>query len=128
MSHTKTFGLTHLALKVANIKRTKRFYKSVFGMETMYEESDFLQLTTPGCHDILVFEQHNGLDIGQTGGLQHFGFRLRNAEDIHEFGGKIIDAGGAIIDAGELLPGAPYLFCTDPDGYEIEIWYELEVE
>jgi hypothetical protein len=21
--------------------------------------------------------------------------------------------------------GEPYLFCTDPDGYEVEIWYEL---
>jgi len=23
------------------------------------------------------------------------------------------------------VPGEPYLFATDPDGYEIEIWFEL---
>jgi hypothetical protein len=24
----------------------------------------------------------------------------------------------------EFCPGEPYLFAKDPDGYEIEIWYE----
>jgi hypothetical protein len=23
------------------------------------------------------------------------------------------------------VPGEPYVFFTDPDGYEVEIWYEL---
>jgi hypothetical protein len=23
------------------------------------------------------------------------------------------------------VPGEPYIFALDPDGYEIEIWYEL---
>ena len=23
------------------------------------------------------------------------------------------------------MPGEPYVFFTDPDGYEVEIWYEL---
>jgi hypothetical protein len=26
---------------------------------------------------------------------------------------------------GNFCPGAPYAFFTDPDGYEVEIWYEL---
>ncbi|HEX7516709.1 MAG TPA: hypothetical protein VF345_05420 [Chthoniobacterales bacterium] len=26
---------------------------------------------------------------------------------------------------GEFCPGEPYLFFTDPDGYEVEIWFEL---
>jgi hypothetical protein len=25
----------------------------------------------------------------------------------------------------EFCPGEPYLFFTDPDGYEVEIWFEL---
>ena len=33
-------------------------------------------------------------------------------------------AGGTIVSRGEFCPGEPYLFATDPDGYEVEIWYE----
>ena len=33
-------------------------------------------------------------------------------------------AGGTIINQGEFEPGEPYVFIKDPDGYEVEIWYE----
>lgn len=38
---------------------------------------------------------------------------------------KIITAGGTIIDKGEFIAGSPYVFFNDPDGYEVEVWYEL---
>ena len=31
---------------------------------------------------------------------------------------------GVIREQGEFVPGSPYVFFKDPDGYEIEIWYE----
>jgi hypothetical protein len=34
-------------------------------------------------------------------------------------------AGGEILSHGEFVPGEPYVFFKDPDGYEVEIWYEL---
>ena len=34
-------------------------------------------------------------------------------------------AGGTITDTGEFIPGEPYVFFRDPDGYEVEIWYEI---
>ena len=37
----------------------------------------------------------------------------------------VVRAGGTIKEQGEFVPGEPYLFAVDPDGYEIEIWYEL---
>jgi predicted enzyme related to lactoylglutathione lyase len=33
-------------------------------------------------------------------------------------------AGGTVLRRGELAPGCPYVYVADPDGYEIEIWYE----
>jgi catechol 2,3-dioxygenase-like lactoylglutathione lyase family enzyme len=33
--------------------------------------------------------------------------------------------GSEIIDKGEFVPGSPYIFFRDPDGYIIEVWYEL---
>ena len=29
------------------------------------------------------------------------------------------------IDKGEFVSGEPYIFFKDPDGYKIEVWYEL---
>ena len=34
------------------------------------------------------------------------------------------EAGGTAISRGEFAPGLPYAFVKDPDGYEIEIWFE----
>jgi hypothetical protein len=33
-------------------------------------------------------------------------------------------AGGTVKSAGEFVPGEPYVFAADPDGYEVELWYE----
>ena len=96
-------------------------------MEVMYKEENFLQLTTPGSNDIIVFEKKKG-PYGKTGGIIHFGFRLKNADDIDEMAKRIKKAGGNITSKGEFCPGEPYIFFKDPDGYEVEVWYELIAE
>jgi predicted enzyme related to lactoylglutathione lyase len=125
MNNSLTYGLTHLAISVQDVSRTKKFYHDIFGMETMYDQQGFIQMTTPGCHDILVFEENKNSAQGKTGGIAHFGFRLKEAKDIDEMIKKVISAGGQIIDKGEFVEGSPYVFFKDPDGYEVEIWYEL---
>jgi catechol 2,3-dioxygenase-like lactoylglutathione lyase family enzyme len=122
-----TYGLTHIALAVEDLDRTRMFYQSVFNMEVMYDEANLLQLTTPGAHDILVFEKHGSVQSKDTGGIVHFGFRLRDADSIKQMHKRIRDAGGEILSKGEFVPGSPYIFFRDPDGYEVEVWYEAEV-
>jgi len=119
-----TYGLTHFAINVKDLQRTKKFYQDVFGMEVMYEKKEFIQLTTPGSNDILVFNKSQKAN-GNSGGIQHFGFRLRKPEYSHKIEQKIIEAGGIIVDKGDFVPGSPYIYFKDPDGYDIEIWYEL---
>ena len=63
------------------------------------------------------------MPIGELG-IAHFGFRLQNPKDIDAAARAVKKAGGRIQDQGEFVPGEPYLFATDPDGYEIEIWFE----
>lgn len=122
---TKTYGLTHLAIAVHDLHRTLKFYQSVFDMEVMYIEDNMIQLTTPGCNDIVVFEKSTGKQIRDTAGISHFGFRLRDPKDIEELNDRIIQAGGTIIDKGEFVPGSPYIFFKDLDHYTVEIWFEL---
>jgi catechol 2,3-dioxygenase-like lactoylglutathione lyase family enzyme len=124
MKKAKTYGLTHISIAVRDLDRTLSFYQKVFDMEVMYQGDDFLQVTTPGSNDIIVFEKR-AADYGKTGSIAHFGFRLRNAKDIGEMTDRIVAEGGQIVDQGEFVPGEPYVFFRDPDGYEIEVWYEL---
>ncbi len=124
MPDPKTYGLTHIALAVADLNRTRIFYEKVFDMQIMYDTGSFIQMTTPGCSDILVFEKKETIHSDDTGGIAHFGFRLRSAKDISEMIIRIISAGGTITRQGEFVPGSPYAFFKDPDGYTVEIWYE----
>jgi catechol 2,3-dioxygenase-like lactoylglutathione lyase family enzyme len=120
----RTHGLTHIALAVADAKRSLRFYQQVLGVEAVYQKEGFIQAQTPGSRDVLVFEEGKGA-VGQAGGVIHFGFRLVDAADIDLALRAVTAAGGKILSHGEFCPGEPYLFFTDPDGYEVEIWYEL---
>jgi catechol 2,3-dioxygenase-like lactoylglutathione lyase family enzyme len=120
----KTHGLTHVALAVKDVKRSLRFYHQVLGVVAIYQESGFVQAQTPGSRDVIVFEQSLKI-VGQPGGVIHFGFRLTKPEDIDAAAAAVVKGGGKILSKGEFVPGEPYIFFSDPDGYEVEIWYEL---
>jgi catechol 2,3-dioxygenase-like lactoylglutathione lyase family enzyme len=124
----KTLGLTHLALAVSDLNRSFQFYHDVFGVLAVYRERTFIQAQTPGTQDIIVFEIADGDEIGKSGGIKHFGFRLTDPRDIDKAARAIEHAGGTIIQRGEFVPGEPYIFFRDPDGYEVEVWYELPTE
>ena len=120
----RTFGLTHVALAVRDAERAFAFYRDVFGMVAVYRESGFIQAQTPGCRDVLVFEEQHNRAPG-SGGIAHFGFRLIDPGDLEAAVRAVESAGGQVLSRGEFCPGEPYAFCRDPDGYEIEIWHEL---
>jgi catechol 2,3-dioxygenase-like lactoylglutathione lyase family enzyme len=78
---------------------------------------------TPGSKDILVFEKQKKTSSKTKGGF-HFGFRSPKPFKIETVIEKVRKAGGKIKDSGEFVPGSPYVFFFDPDGYEVEIWFE----
>jgi catechol 2,3-dioxygenase-like lactoylglutathione lyase family enzyme len=120
----KTHGLTHIALAVRDAERAFAFYEKVLGVVAVYREEGFIQAQTPGTRDVIVFDE-TAARRGQQGGIAHFGFRLVEPTAIAEAMAAVRDAGGTIASHGEFVPGEPYVFFTDLDGYEVEIWYEL---
>jgi catechol 2,3-dioxygenase-like lactoylglutathione lyase family enzyme len=120
----KTYGLTHIALAVRDPQRSLEFYQAVLGVVCVWRSDDFVQAQTPGSRDVLVFER-DPKKAGKSGGVAHFGFRLTKPSDIDAAAKAVRDAGGTVTDQGEFVPGEPYLFARDPDGYEFEIWYEI---
>ncbi len=118
----KTYGLTHLSLEVADPEASLRFYESLFGVKEYFRDEDSIQVLGPGEKDVIAFVQSE--NAGVRGGVTHFGFRLTAREDIDAAIETAKMIGATILRIGEFAPGYPYLFIADPDGYEIEIWYE----
>jgi catechol 2,3-dioxygenase-like lactoylglutathione lyase family enzyme len=119
----KTHGLSHLSLAVRDPERSLKFYQTVFGVKEYFRDADSIQVLGPGRKDVLAFEKDHIL-AGKGGGLTHFGFRLTKPGDIDTAVALVQLAGGKILSRGEFSPDSPYAFILDPDGYEIEIWYE----
>src|ERR1041384_2934074 len=105
----KTFGLTHIALPVKDVKRSSLFYQKVFGVKEMYCYPGFIQVQTPGSKDIIVFEKQKK-SFSKTKGGFHFGFRLPKPSRIKTLLTTVEKAGGKIKESGEFVPGEPYIF------------------
>jgi catechol 2,3-dioxygenase-like lactoylglutathione lyase family enzyme len=103
--------------------RSLKFYRAVFGVREYYRDADSIQVLGPGPKDVIAFER-DPKHAGAPGGIIHFGFRLLRPGDIDAAVVAVQRAGGSVSSRGEFAPGCPYAFVRDPDGYEIEIWYE----
>lgn len=119
----QTHGLSHIALSVADPDRSLAFYRSVFGVREYFRDASTVQALGPGRYDVMAFERR-AADAGAPGGIIHFGFRLLRPTDIDAAVAAVEAAGGTVTSRGEFAPGVPYAFVRDPDGYEIELWFE----
>ena len=119
----ETHGLSHISLAVRDPQRSLAFYAQAFGVREYYRDETQIQAQGPGPFDVLAFERAEDL-VGTPGGIQHFGFRLKKPEDISLAVAEVVRAGGVVLRQGEFSPGYPFAYVADPDGYEIEIWFE----
>ncbi len=114
-------GLTHIHLFVADLDRSLRFYRDVFGLEEMFRDGPkMVFLRPPNSSDTITL---NAVPekAGQTGGVDHFGFRLVDTNQLDRAIEEVERAGGRLLERGEHAPGSPYAYVADPDGYMIEL-------
>lgn len=117
----ETEGLTHIHLRVRDLDRSLRFYQQVFGMQEMFRDGELVFLNTPGSADTITLNPHHEGLAGESGGIEHFGFRLKPDVSQDDAIEDVEAAGGRLIRRGEHAPGVPYAFVADPDGYVIEL-------
>jgi catechol-2,3-dioxygenase len=110
-------GLSHIALKVRDLKKTEDFYVRVLGLKIAFRHpSTMIFLTTPGSGDLLNFVKASKRSSGNQG-LQHIGFKctaaaLRRME-------KLLKEHKVAIDGRR---GKSAIYLSDPNGYQIEYY------
>ena len=125
-------GIGHLHLKVADVERSARFYEEGLGMRRMGMKHDgkLIAMFLPSSVDVLTLSEgatgaevdHESVDIGAQGGIDHFGFALSEDSDLEEAVARLVSAGATYLHHHDIAPGVPTAFVRDPDGYVFQVW------
>jgi catechol-2,3-dioxygenase len=121
--------LNHAVLFVADLERSERFYRDVFGMEVIAREpradAAFLRLPRSGNHhDLGLFGIGTGVGPRRRGvGLYHLAWQLDTIDELAAARDALVAAGAY---TGESSHGATKsVYGADPDGNEFEIMWML---
>jgi predicted enzyme related to lactoylglutathione lyase len=99
-----TYGLRHINLVVRDSARSLRFCGHMFGVREYSRGGRLVHATTPGCHDVITFDEQKS-DTSPGEGVVHFGFRLMSPTDIHAAVEQVGEAGGKLLRRDEFAPG-----------------------
>jgi catechol 2,3-dioxygenase-like lactoylglutathione lyase family enzyme len=113
--------LNHLHLHVRNVDRSKRFYESYFGFRERVRHGNILFLRNASGFDLALVPDRTPLSFPEW---FHFGFRLGGARAVRMLHDHMSSKGGQVQDIEE-YPGYMTFRCADPDGYGIEVYWEV---
>lgn len=110
-------GLSHIALKTGDLKKTEAFYTGVLGFKVAFRHPPgMLFLTTPGSGDLINFVKSAKKSSG-TQGLEHIGFKV-TAGGLKRLE-KTLKKNRVKIQGRR---GQEAIYFSDPNGYLIEYY------
>ena len=110
-------GLSHIALKVRDLKITEDFYVDVLGLKVAFRHPpSMIFLTTPGSGDLLNFVK-TARRSKAAQGLEHLGLKV-TAAALKKLETKFKTL--KIKIAGRR--GKTAIYITDPNGYQLEYY------
>jgi len=118
--------INHLHLKVADIQKSIAFYTSLFGFREKVKFSDkFYFLQDSSGFDLALDEKSEVLPLPPG---FHFGFALQNREQVIAALEKFRSAYPELLHGGLNEHGSWGDFnCTDPDGYAIQVYWDVDL-
>ena len=115
--------LNHLNLRVRDAEACRDFYEAHLGFRPAFEaDGGFFVRNDDGFLLALIpADPHQPLPDGF-----HIGFQLADAEAVLAMHATLRDAGVRTAEVEDFRPGESYLTfrCWDPDGTEIELFWE----
>lgn len=118
--------VSHIALKVSDLEKSKRFYTEVLGLNIKEQTSNSVSFTTNGQDVLLTITQPKTINKKQEQrtGLYHFALLLPKRADLSQVVRHFIHLGVRFGGGDHLVSEAIYL--NDPDGNGIEIYVDRE--
>ena len=129
MPAPKLSGLAHLVIRVRDVERSVAFYTDVLGLEMQEQFPGMAFLNAPGSaasHELGLMAIGAGAPAPdpQRVGLYHFAWQVDTLQQLEEFHAHLVERQANIVGYGD--HGASFgIYFTDPDGNEIEVFYEL---
>lgn len=110
--------LNHVALTVADRKKSATFYGEYFGLTDKLHEDDHLLILSDGEGGLLALSQGEVPTIEPR--TNHFGFLVDTAAEVHALRAQFKEAG---VEEAEFQPHGPVrVQVFDPDGYRVEVY------
>lgn len=123
-------AIGHIHLKVADLKRSVKFYTEVLGFRVTERVANFVFLTVSNRHHDLALQEvgHHAPKPAQNAiGLFHFAFELPDLRALAEAYMKLHEADVPI--AGAVDYGiSKTIYSSDPDGNGIELYVDTRHE
>jgi len=119
----------HVALRVADVERSRAFYVERLGFEVVEEDPDHggVFMALPGLsHTIDLFPapERTSLPSRDAVGVRHIAFLVESEAALREAWASLRAHGVAIVRAVDHVSQKSIYF-HDPDGVLLEIYYEL---
>jgi len=119
-------GMRHIALKVRDVARAKKFYQEMFGMEVVWEPDAQNVYLSSGNDNIALHEVTEPFTAAAVEKqLDHLGFVVETIERVKELESEFIARGVTIVHSFKAhRDGSASFYCADPDGIVIQLLYE----
>ena len=119
-------GMRHIALKVRDVVKSKKFYQEMFGMEIVWEPDAENVYLSSGCDNIALHEVSDEFAAAAAEKqLDHLGFVVETIERVKELESEFISRGVTIVHPFKVhRDGSASFYCADPDGIVIQLLYE----
>lgn len=125
-------GLRHLALKVTDLARSRKFYEELFGMKVVWEP-DTENVYLSSGPDNLALHQIPAADVARyrSAGdqlLDHLGFIMDSTASVDRLLKQAERFGATIVKpAKQHRDGSYSFYMADPDGNVVQVLYEPNI-
>ena len=122
-------GLRHLALKVTDLARSRKFYEEFFGMKVVWEPDPENVYLSSGL-DNLALHQIPPAEVSEYRSakgqlLDHLGFIMDSPASVDRLFTRAERAGATIVKpVNQHRDGSYSFYMADPDGNVVQVLYE----
>jgi catechol 2,3-dioxygenase-like lactoylglutathione lyase family enzyme len=118
--------MRHIALKVRDAARAKKFYQEQLGMDVVWEPDPENVYLSSGCDNLAIHQVGEAfLKSAEERQLDHLGFIVESIERVKELEQEFLRQGVTIVHPFKIhRDGSASFYCADPDGIVIQMLYE----